>query len=145
MKFSARVSYGLRATIALAEAYGQGPVLGKGLSEKEALPAAYLEQIMALLRRAELVSGTRGIRGGYSLARDPQSISVSEILNALEPLQLSDCPCGPSCCDTPSSCAVHELFQTAEDALRDIFDATSLADLMNRRQELRGGARMYHI
>jgi DNA-binding IscR family transcriptional regulator len=47
------VSYGLRAAMRLAERYGEGPVLGKDISEAEALPAAYLEQIMASLRRAD--------------------------------------------------------------------------------------------
>lgn len=146
MKFSARVSYGLRAAIALAEAYGTGPVLGKDISEKESLPASYLEQIMASLRRADLVTGTRGARGGYVLARDPETITVTELISALEgPLQLSDCPKGPTCCGESTGCVVSEVFQDAEEALRGVFDSRTLTDLVQRRAQLRIETPMYHI
>jgi len=146
MKFSARVSYGLRAAILLADRYGEGQVLGKDISETEGLPAAYLEQIMASLRRADIVLGTRGARGGYVLTRDPKNISVTELIAALEgPLQLSECPDGASCCGQPDSCVVNELFRDAETALRQVFDDRTLSDLLDRRRELRGAAMTYQI
>jgi Rrf2 family protein len=146
VKFSARVSYGLRAASVLGERYGQGPVLGKEISDAEALPAAYLEQIMASLRRADLVSGTRGARGGYVLSRPPEEITVTELITALEgPIQLSECPSGPSCCDCPDTCAIRELFALGEKALHDVFDNRRLSDLIVRREALREQASMYHI
>lgn len=146
MKFSARVSYGLRAASFLAERHGEGPVLGKEISQAEALPAAYLEQIMASLRRADLVGGTRGAKGGYVLARSPDQISVTELITALEgPIQLSECPGGPSCCASPETCSVRELFSAGEAALHEVFDNRSLSDLVMRRQSLREHSAMYHI
>ena len=146
MKFSARVSYGLRAASLLGEHYGQGPMLGKDISEAEALPAAYLEQIMASLRRADLVSGTRGAHGGYILARSPEQITLTELIVALEgPIQLSECPGGPSCCDSPETCAIRELFAAGEAALHDVFDNRRLSDLITRRDALCEQATMYHI
>lgn len=146
MKFSARVSYGLRAASLLGERYGLGPVLGKDISEAEALPAAYLEQIMASLRRADLVTGTRGARGGYVLARSPEQITITELISALEgPIQLSECPGGPSCCASPETCAIRELFTTGEAALLDVFDSRRLSDLIDRREALREQASTYHI
>jgi Rrf2 family protein len=146
VKFSARVSYGLRAASLLGERHGLGPVLGKDISEAEALPAAYLEQIMASLRRADLVSGTRGARGGYVLARPPQDITLTELITALEgPIQLSECPGGPSCCASPETCAVRELFAEGEAALHEVFDNRRLSDLIVRRGNLREQASMYHI
>jgi Rrf2 family transcriptional regulator, cysteine metabolism repressor len=146
VKFSARVSYGLRAASVLGERYGQGPVLGKQISEAEALPPAYLEQIMASLRRAELVSGTRGARGGYVLSRSPEQITVTELISALEgPIQLSECPGGASCCASPETCAVRELFAAGESALHEVFDNRRLSDLIVRREALREQASMYHI
>lgn len=146
MKFSARVSYGLRAAIMLAERHGRGPVLGKDISEKENLPAAYLEQIMASLRRADLVSGTRGARGGYVLTRDPETITATDLISALEgPLQISECPGGASCCSEPSVCVVSGLYRAGEDALHAVFDNVTLADLVARRALSRSGAEMYHI
>jgi Rrf2 family protein len=146
LKFSARVSYGLRAAILLADRYGQGPVLGKDISEVEDLPPAYLEQIMASLRRADLVTGTRGARGGYVLTREPEAITVTELVAALEgPIQLSECPDGPSCCGSPETCVVNQLYRDAEAALLGVFDSKRLSDLLRSRRLLRGGAQMYHI
>lgn len=146
MKFSARVSYGLRAACVLAEHYGDGLVLGKEISEAEGLPSAYLEQIMASLRRADLVGGTRGARGGYALTRPPEEITLTDLITALEgPIQLSECPGGPSCCSTPEVCAVREAYAEGEAALREVFDNRRLSDLVARREELRGGSAMYYI
>ena len=146
VRFSARVSYGLRAASLLAERYGEGPVLGREMSETEALPAAYLEQIMAALRRADLVSGTRGARGGYMLTRSPDEITLTDLVTALEgPIELSECPGGPSCCASPETCSIREVFDAAEEALRGVFDARTLADLVRRRTTLRERANMYHI
>ena len=130
----------------LAEHYGQGPVLGKHISEAEALPAAYLEQIMASLRRADLVGGTRGARGGYVLTRSPEDITLTELITALEgPIQLAECPGGPSCCASPETCAVREVFDSAEAALHGVFDNRRLSDIVRRRNQLREQAAMYHI
>jgi Rrf2 family transcriptional regulator, cysteine metabolism repressor len=147
VKFSARVTYGLRAVILLADRYGTGPVLGKEISRVEGLPVAYLEQIMATLRRADLVNGTRGAGGGYVLTRDPRTVTASDVLTALQgPLQLSDCPGGAACChDMSSGCVVNELFATAEAALAKVFDAITLAELAERRAELQLGSNMFYI
>jgi len=146
VKFSARVSYGLRAASLLAERYGEGPVLGKEISEVESLPPAYLEQIMASLRRADLVGGTRGARGGYVLTRSPEQITLTELITALEgPIQLSECPGGPSCCASPETCAVREVFAAGEVALHEVFDNRRLSDLVIKRQTMREHSAMYHI
>lgn len=130
----------------LAEHYGSGPVLGKDISEAEALPGAYLEQIMASLRRADLVGGTRGARGGYVLTRPPEDITLTQLITALEgPIQLSECPGGPSCCASPDTCSVREVFDSAEAALHEVFDNRRLSDLVRRRYQLREQAAMYHI
>lgn len=130
----------------LAERYGQGPVLGKDISETETLPAAYLEQIMAALRRAELVTGTRGAKGGYVLARPPQEITLTDLIEAVEgPIQLSECPGGASCCTSPETCAVREVFDSGEAALRGVYDAIRLSDLAERRSVLQERSAMYHI
>ena len=130
----------------LAEHYGQGPVLGKDISEAESLPPAYLEQIMASLRRAELVGGTRGARGGYVLSRSPEQVTLTDLITALEgPIQLSECPSGPSCCGSPDACEVSEVFSAGEAALHEVYDNIRLSDMVARRQALRERAAMYHI
>jgi Rrf2 family transcriptional regulator, cysteine metabolism repressor len=101
---------------------------------------------MASLRRADLVSGTRGAKGGYTLTRAPESITVTELIEALEgPIQLSECPGGPSCCDRPEACVVNHIYRDAEKALLEVFDNRRLSDLLDERLSLNAGAQMYDI
>src|SRR5437588_10590019 len=85
MKVSTRVHYGLRAMTELAQSYGEGRLLSIAeIARSEDLPLAYLEQLVGELRRAGLVEGTRGVRGGYRLARGPEQITVGDVYRILE-------------------------------------------------------------
>lgn len=84
MMFSTKAEYGVRVMAHLAGRDGAGPVALGAIASAEGLPLAYLEHLMARLRRAELVASRRGARGGYSLARPAQSISMAEVVEALE-------------------------------------------------------------
>lgn len=146
MKLSARVTYGLRAALMLASHYGTGPVLGKDISKAESLPGPYLEQIMTALRRASIVEGTRGARGGYALTRAPGAITVTDLVVALDgPIRISECPDGVSCCGSPETCVLDELYTSVEMAVREVLDRQTLADLLERRRELSPEASSYDI
>jgi Rrf2 family protein len=84
MMFSTRAEYGVRVMIQLGRRQGAGPAPLAGIAEAEGLPLPYLEQLMARLRRADLVTATRGAHGGYELARPPAEISMGEVVSALE-------------------------------------------------------------
>jgi len=84
MMFSTRSEYGVRVMIQLARRRGTGPVPLTGIAQAEALPLAYLEQLVSRLRKADLVSSTRGAHGGYELSRDPAEITMAEVVQALE-------------------------------------------------------------
>ena len=85
MKVSTRVHYGLRAMTELARSYREDKLLSIAeIARSEGLPLAYLEQLVGELRRSGLVEGTRGVRGGYRLARAPEAITVGEIYRVLE-------------------------------------------------------------
>ena len=79
MKLSTRGKYGLYAMIFLTQRHGEGPQSLKAFSELN-LPEAYLEQLLGSLRRAELVSAVRGAQGGYLLSREPESITLRNIV-----------------------------------------------------------------
>ena len=79
MKFSSRAIYGMRAMLALARAHGHGSTFLKEIVEREGLPGTYLEQLMVPLRKAGIVQGVRGARGGYTLSRSPAEIPVLRI------------------------------------------------------------------
>ncbi len=135
MKFSSRAIYGMRAMLALARAHGQGSTFLKDIVERENLPGTYLEQLMVPLRKAGIVQGVRGARGGYTLSRSPAEITVLAIIEALEgPLNLADCPGGSGCCKKPEGCALQDLWEEGSKALNDLYRGISLASLLERQQ-----------
>src|SRR3989338_10336098 len=89
MKFSVRVQYGLQAVLELALGYGGGPVQIGDIARSQKIPILFLEQLMLTLKRAGLLESTRGLHGGYTLAKKPSEISVLNIIEAFEgPLEL---------------------------------------------------------
>ena len=84
MIFTTKAEYGVRLLIQLGRRQGQPPVSLKAIAEEESLPLAYLERIAALLKKAGLLTATRGAHGGYLLARRPEEITMDAVVLALE-------------------------------------------------------------
>src|SRR3954470_19145678 len=84
MIFTTKAEYGVRLLVELGRQASGQPVSLKAISEAEGLPLAYLERIVALLRKAALVESTRGAHGGYRLSRPAESITMDEVVLALE-------------------------------------------------------------
>lgn len=117
----------------LAIAYGQGPQPLGEIARVEGISAPYLEQILGSLRRAGLVEGSRGVHGGYELARGPEAISAGDIVRALEgPLLLAACVNDGDVvgsCDRESVCTTKLMWARLRDSIAGVLDSTSLADL----------------
>jgi len=149
MKFSTRTTYGLRAVLAFATQYGKGAILLKDVAEQQFLPINYLEQLMVPLRKAGIVSAKRGSSGGYTLTADPATVTVADVILALEgPLQLVEgpmhlvaCEADAACCGLTHVCALKELFINAGQLLADYFQGVTLADLVARQQTIEEAAR----
>lgn len=86
MMFSTKAEYGVRVMAHLARNADNGgvPISLSAIAEAEGLPLAYLEHLVARLRRADLVESRRGAHGGYSLARSAREITMAEVVRALE-------------------------------------------------------------
>src|SRR5437667_10384785 len=86
LQVSTKGEYGVRIMVDLARHYGERPRSLTDISQAEALPLAYLEQLIKLLRESEptLVTSTRGAHGGYKLTRPPEQIAMGEIVRVLE-------------------------------------------------------------
>jgi Rrf2 family transcriptional regulator, cysteine metabolism repressor len=84
MIFTTKAEYGVRLLVELGRQGGGQPVSLKAIAEAEGLPLAYLERIVALLKKTGLVESTRGAHGGYRLSRDAQDIRMDEVVLALE-------------------------------------------------------------
>ena len=84
MMFSTKSEYGVRVMVELARQAGEEPIPLAEIAERGGLPLAYLEHLVARLRKAGLVDSRRGSRGGYLLARSPTEITMAEVVEALE-------------------------------------------------------------
>lgn len=84
MKISTKGKYGLRAMIDLAQYSEQEAVSISSIAQRQKISESYLEQLVAKLKKAELVVSIRGAAGGYRLARPASGISVGDVLRALE-------------------------------------------------------------
>jgi len=117
----------------LAHNYNNGneAVILKSVSDNEEISIRYLEQIVIPLKISRLVKSIRGAGGGYTLARRPSEIKVSEILHALEgSCCLVDCVDDPDYCDRIPICATFEVWKNASNLLIDYFDSITLQDLI---------------
>ena len=103
MMFSTKAEYGVRVMVELARSAGEDRCRWRRSPRKDGLPLAYLEHLVARLRKAGLVDSRRGSRGGYLLARPAREITMAEVVEALEgaiaPIEcISEAPDGSIVC-----------------------------------------------
>lgn len=132
MKITTRTEYGIRVLIALARAEDGACLSLAEIARREKLPHAYLEQLIGDLRRAGIVTSTRGHSGGYRLALPAGDVAMSDAIRALEG-PLLEMPCAGADdlehCDRPQPCSVHEVFQRVYESLSASLGATNLAEV----------------
>ena len=144
MKVGSKGYYGLLAMADLVQNHKRGqPLQVKEIARRQKIPEEYLGQIMVLLKRANLVHGTRGPGGGYHLTRPPESISMREVLTVLEgPLMAAE-P-GNQRNRAPSSLVARRVIESwakAVEASEKILEEVTLADLCRPDDR----AQMYYI
>lgn len=122
------------AVVALAELArsGEAPVPIAQIAERRAMPVQFLEQLFSTLRRDGLLHSQRGVKGGYTLARPPEQITVLEVVQAL------DGRVGQEADEAGG------IWRDGVEALRGVFSSTTIADIA-RREAAEAGAGIYHI
>jgi Rrf2 family protein len=151
MMFSTKAEYGVRVMVALAQRAaahsgddGEPVVPLAEIAERDGLPLAYLEHLVARLRKAGLVDSRRGSRGGYMLARSPREITMAEVVEALEgsiaPIEcISLAPDGSVVCSRearedpslpPHACPTKLLWTRVHLSIVHTLMETTLADLV---------------
>jgi Rrf2 family protein len=145
MRLSKRGEYGLRAMIDLATQLtprnGQDPAASvvqiKEIAERQHIPAKFLEQILLTLKNNGILHSRMGVGGGYYLARSASEISLGHIVRVLDgPLAPIGCvsqmayePCG---CPDEKTCGLRLVMLDVRNAISDILDNTTLADVLRR-------------
>ena len=134
MRVSTRGEYGMRAMVALARHYGSGPLSITDIARESSVPPAYLEQLIAPLRRAGIVESKRGAHGGYVLGRAPEDIRVGEVFRVMEgPIAPMDCVSedeADQTCPLIDGCETRPVWLRLRDSIVDSIDSQSLADLI---------------
>jgi Rrf2 family protein len=140
MIFTTKAEYGVRLLVELGRQGRDAPVSLKAISEAEGLPLAYLERIVALLKKSALVESTRGAHGGYRLARAAETITMDEVIIALEgavaPMQcfVDDTGSARVLCsheaETQHGCATKLLWMRVQGGVMEKLAQTTLAELV---------------
>ena len=147
MKVSTKGDYGIRALIELTHHYGEArPVQSGDIAARQHVPESYLEQLLTTLRRAGFIRSVRGPQGGHALVRDPQGLKISEVIVALEGSILPiDCLDEGSPCSKSGGCAQRDLWSQVQNAIFEVLDNTTIADLAERDRKLGVGGGRYRI
>jgi Rrf2 family protein len=133
MRLSTKGQYGLKAMIALGVYSKNKHIPLKEIAAKVQVSENYLEQLIALLRRAGFVKSVRGAQGGYSLAVDPNEVSVGQILRVLEgSLAPTNCSCeeGTYECSNHKNCVTKDVWVRIRDGINDVVDSIMLQELI---------------
>ena len=128
LSITTKSPYAIAALAELGRGGDQGPIPIGELARRREIPVQFLEQLFASLRRAGMLRSYRGVKGGYSFARAPETISVLEVVELL---------------DGPLGAGATGVFAEAANAARTVLGATTIADVIER--EAREGGVMYYI
>ena len=129
MSISTRGRYSARIMVFLASRPYGAPVNKHEIAREEAISPDYVEQLMMALKLAGLVASHRGRAGGFSLARDPESISIADVLHAVEG-RVTVAPCGDiHACDRAPTCVTRDVWMEASHLLDELFQGVTIARL----------------
>ena len=137
MRVTTWTEYSLIIALHLArQRRGSEPTAARELSEAERLPADYVEQILLRLRRAGLVESVRGARGGYRLAREPNQITVRDVMTACEretfQLNCTSHQVDAERCDPASSCSIRPVWHALQQRVDEFLSGITLEDLLTQ-------------
>jgi Rrf2 family iron-sulfur cluster assembly transcriptional regulator len=134
MRLTTKGRYAVTAVLDLAFHQHKGPVSLAAISERQCISLSYLEQLFAKLRRNGVVASTRGPGGGYTLQRNANEISVSDVILAVdEGCQVTKCDEVEACSGGDYQCLTHDLWQELSNEIRSFLDGITLEEIMNTK------------
>jgi Rrf2 family protein len=129
LSITTKSPYAVRALAELARLGGPAPVPIAELARRRDIPVQFLEQLFAVLRRAGVLNSQRGVKGGYTFAREPSDITVLEIVELL---------------DGPLGSGSESIFADAAAAARAVLAQATIADVVDRENRAAGAAMYYN-
>ena len=139
MKLSTRARYGLKALIDLGVNSGNDTVSLQSIAQRQQISVSYLEQLMAMLKKAGLVKSSRGAYGGYQLGKPANEISVGDVLRVLEgSLDAASCPGieNDGSCHGSDVCVAKIVWQRINDSITNAVDTLMLDQLIEESRRV---------
>lgn len=134
MVITRATEYSIRAVLHLAERHPAPVVSKQEICEAAGVTPAFLTKILQPLIRGGIVRSKRGVAGGFCLAKDPEKLTLLDVMRASEePLTLNLCLITEHSCERNCTCPVHDLWAEARDRIEEVFSRRSLADLARER------------
>jgi Rrf2 family protein len=136
-----KCQYALRAVFELAKRHGQGPIKIAEVARCQDIPPRFLEVILAQLKQGRFVGSQRGSEGGYWLLREPDKLSIGEIIRFVQgPIVPVACMTdeGDGRCSLRGTCVFMPMWRKVADAITEIYDGTTFQDLVE--QEAQGAS-----
>lgn len=132
MRLSMKTEYGFRAILELAANAGRGSMQSAEIARRQSIPGPFLDQVLMTLRRAGLVTSTRGPHGGHALARRAEQIRLDEVIECLEGNGRDG---RQEAVDHTDGAVLAQVSEKAEAAAKEVFAAHTLADCLRLRQQ----------
>lgn len=135
MKLSTKGRYATRALLDLALHQGEGPATLKDIAERQQISLRYLEHLVTPLIAAGIVRSIRGPKGGVSLAKAPNEVRLSDIIQLLEgSVAPAECVDNPGICSRSEFCVTRDIWGELKKAVSGILESTTLQDLIERQK-----------
>jgi len=127
---SQSAEYSLRAIVCLAQRAGR-PATIRQIAQVTRVPAGYLAKLLASLNRAGIVAAQRGLRGGYTLLKDPARVTLLEVVQVADPSRrIAACPLGIAAHGNGRLCALHRRLDSAAAAAEAVLGNCTIADVL---------------
>ena len=137
---SRRGDYAVRAVLYLAARPLDEVTLVSDISEAQDIPKSYLSKIMQDLTRVGIARSKRGSSGGFMLAREPETITVREVVEAIEgAIKLNFCLTRKGACHREPKCPTHPLWAYAQEKLLEALETKNFAELVKDGEKLEKG------
>jgi Rrf2 family protein len=135
MQITRQADYAVRTVMYLAELQNGGRAPTITIAKNQRIPSSFLAKIVSQLSIAGIVHTSRGARGGVSLARQPDDISLLEVVEAIDgPITLNECVSDPTACVFGDNCAVHDVWCKAQSELVDRLGGSNFGELTTKQR-----------
>lgn len=138
MKISTKGRYALRMLLDLAEHKSDGYIALKDIAARQNISKKYLEQIIPVLNKSDILNANRGYQGGYKLAKSPEKYTVGDILRLTEG-SIAPVACldhNPIECDRCDDCITLPIWKGLHKVISDYLDSVTLQDILDNKKEL---------